>query len=161
VEKCEPGMQKCGACNCMWTCVDSPYLTKRDEAREQDWSGYNFIRGGMCRLPEEKYLEMYELLCFKYDGYEEATKDIPKHIMDQLNFTRMKEAVMGLERIHRMLLKMKEEGAFTVPEEMEDRPLTLYTLPETLESPETGNGPDKTHTEDGRLTEGNHNSDGG
>ena len=126
MEKCEPGMQKCGECEKKAACEENPYRDRGPEITEEDWYGYNRIRGWMMRLDESRYNELFDFFQAEApEGVKEQWATLPEKVRKQFDFLMVKDAILGMERVHRMLLGMKERQEIKLTD-----PLPEYRGPE-------------------------------
>lgn len=118
MENCEKrSMKACAACAEIFTCEKSPYRAEAGQVLEEDWRGYNRIRAMMCTMPAERYADFRELAMTdeqKQMMEESGLIYVPEDVRKHFDHLLIEEGIIGLERVHRMLLKMVEDGTVRV-----------------------------------------------
>ena len=120
MQECKPEMQKCARCDKWDACERSPYLGKDREIDAWAWIAYNQLRANLATLDKKQYEALYEML---QPGTEEhfirmgMTRKEAKQISRRIRRDSPEKWIMGLERVHRMLLKLVEDGTVRVLEE--------------------------------------------
>lgn len=118
MENCEKrSMKACAACAEIFTCEKSPYRAEAGQVLEEDWRGYNRIRAMMCTMPAERYADFRELAMTdeqKQMMEESGLIYVPEDVRKHFDHLLIEEGIIGLERVHRMLLKMVEDGTVRI-----------------------------------------------
>lgn len=119
MEKCEPGMKKCGACEKKQACEENPYRDRGPELTAQDWYGHSGLRGALMMLEESKYEALFDLLRGP-NWFIMQHPDITPELNRELKINQVREEIIGMERVHRMLLGMKERKEIKITAPLRD-----------------------------------------
>lgn len=85
----------------------------------EDWAGYILARGFVAAMESEERINIYREWWekeYKIMGVEKWD-ELPEKIKQRIFESEDERALSGLEAVHRMLLEMKDSGAFKVLED--------------------------------------------